>query len=793
MADYLAKILIQYRLSFLLLSLLLMIVAGSGLNKMAFETDFRVFISETNPKLVAWDKIEDDFYQTEKIFFFIVPKADTVFSNSTLNLVKDLTERAWQTPYSIAVNSLSNALYTRVEADNFITDYLLPEGDSSKTPYAFTQQQLLAIQANTLSEKEYVNSVVSPLGDSTIISISLALPGVDQQAYAYELDDFAQAQMAWAREQYPDHEIYYLGWMKNMKAELEILVEDAQKVLPLVALVGWVILFIFVRSLACVVGGMLVIVTTQVVTLGLPSLLGVPFNGTAIIAPLMVLLLSAADAAHLLTQYVQHLRQGKDKVTAMEASLSFNMLPIFLTTVTTVCGFLGLNFAGSPAIQLLGNVAALGVFAAWIFTLALLPTVVLWMPHNPPKQQLPLTQFMGWLARFVVSNRHALLLINSAVIIVSIIFIPKNEVDDDYSKYFDESTEIRQSYEAFEDKFNIGREIIYIFNANTENGVNDPEFLTKVDKFLTFVRAQPFTSYAYTYVDTLKKLNKRMHQDDAAWEVVPESQELASQYMMLYEFSLPQGEDSTRDLNIARSALRINIAMIPMSTQQYLASERIIQTWLDENIPEYTAEGTGLNVIFSYHNIETIKNLILGAFVALSVITIILFFGLRSLRYGLISMIPNLFPAVVVFGLWGALVAEVNFFVAAIFSISIGIVVDDSVHFLTKYIYKIKQGEPPAKAIEYAFVTSGTALVVTTVSFSVGMLFALTSNWLPVSRVATFMAPILVTALVLDFLLLPPVLMLLDRHKNKSDQSAVSEKPDEMTESDLNINEKSVA
>lgn len=766
MANQLARILIQYRIIFLLLSILWMVISAIGLSKIAFETDFRIFISETNPKLIAWDKVEEDFYQTERIFFFIIPKDESVFNNTTLSLVRDLTERAWQTPYSIAVNSLSNALHTQVKADDFITDYLLPQEVARGVPYSLSQQQLNNIETLTLAEDEFVNGIVSPKGDSTLISISLALPGSEHQSYAYELDDFAQAQISWAEQRYPNHEIYYLGWMRNMKAELEILLDDARTVLPLVALVGWVILLLFVRSLACVVSGMLLIVTTQLVTLGIPSLLGTPFNGTAIIAPLMVLLLSAADAAHLLTQYVQHLRLGKDRVSAMQASLSFNMLPIFLTTVTTVCGFLGLNFADSPAIQLLGNVAALGVFAAWVFTLALLPSVVLWLPHNPPNRPLPLTEFMGWLARFVVKNRTPLLIVNSVVIATSIAFIPSNEVDDDYSKYFHESTDIRQAYEAFESKFNTGREIIYIFDAGEENGVNDPEFLRNVDRFLQFVRSREFVSYAHTYVDTLKTLNRRMHQDNEDWEVVPDTQELASQYMMLYEFSLPQGEDSTRDLKIDRSALRVNIALAPMSTQQYLASERIIQSWLDKNLPQYKTEGTGLNVIFSNHNIDTIKNLILGAFVALTVITLILFFGLRSLRYGLISMIPNLFPAVVIFGLWGALVGEVNFFVAAIFSISIGIVVDDSVHFLTKYILKIKEGASPAEAIEYSFTTSGTALVITTVSFSVGMLFALTSNWLPVSRVATFMAPILVTALILDFLLLPPVLMWLDRHKN---------------------------
>jgi hypothetical protein len=143
-------------------------------------------------------------------------------------------------------------------------------------------------------------------------------------------------------------------------------------------------------------------------------------------------------------------------------------------------------------------------------------------------------------------------------------------------------------------------------------------------------------------------------------------------------------------------------------------------------------------------------------------ITLTMLIGLKSVRYGLLSIMPNLFPATIVFGFWGLFVGELSPYILMLFSISIGIVVDDSVHILSKYISARREGSSPHEAVRYSLDKAGSAITITTLALAVGTFILVLSNTFHFQNVALLLTPIIVVALLLDLLFLPPLLIKFD-------------------------------
>jgi len=261
-----------------------------------------------------------------------------------------------------------------------------------------------------------------------------------------------------------------------------------------------------------------------------------------------------------------------------------------------------------------------------------------------------------------------------------------------------------------------------------------------------------------------------MHGDDNAWYRLPEARELAAQYLLLYEMSLPYGLDLNNQINIDKSATRMTVMLKNTTTNTVLALEKRAQGWLKDNVPvSMRNDGASPTIMFSHIGERNIKSMLLGTTTALILISIILVFSLRSLKIGLLSLIPNLIPAAMAFGVWGMAVGQVGLALSIVTGMTLGIVVDDTVHFLSKYLRARREKNLNAQdAVRYAFNTVGLALVVTSLVLIAGFLVLTYSSFTLNSDMAFMTAVTIVFALIADFLLLPPLLMAFDRKENSN-------------------------
>nr|VFK54823.1 MAG: hypothetical protein BECKTUN1418F_GA0071002_10575 [Candidatus Kentron sp. TUN]VFK59965.1 MAG: hypothetical protein BECKTUN1418E_GA0071001_105513 [Candidatus Kentron sp. TUN] len=521
----------------------------------------------------------------------------------------------------------------------------------------------------------------------------------------------------------------------------------------------------------CVIAGMLAAkglelflgpATVGIYKLGTMSLSPLPFS-----APLVILTMAIANSVHILVVFYHELSSATSsgRQEAMRESLRINLQPIFFTSLTTIIGLLTLNFSEVPPYRDLGNFVAAGIGVAFILSITFLPALMSLLPARVRRIQAESTA-MGRFGDFVVHHRYWLLWSMAGVVIVLVAFIPGNRINDVYVHYFDESVAFRQDTDLLDKHLGGLYRIDYSLDSGESGGVNEPAFLYKVEAFTEWLRRQPEVTHVDTVTDIFKRLNKNLHGNDPAWYRLPDARDLAAQYFLLYEMSLPYGLDLNSRINVDKSSTRVTVATLVLSTREVLALERRARAWLRDNAPALSTEGTGPTMMFAHIGARNIRAMLVATTLALILISLMLILALRSIRIGLISIIPNLIPAGMAFGLWGIFVGEIGLALSVVTTMTLGIVVDDTVHFLSKYLRaRREQGVSPEDATRYAFSHVGIALIITSLVLVAGFLIISLSSFYPNSGMGLLTAMVLLLALLADFLFLPPLLMKIDRSR----------------------------
>ena len=339
------------------------------------------------------------------------------------------------------------------------------------------------------------------------------------------------------------------------------------------------------------------------------------------------------------------------------------------------------------------------------------------------------------------------------------------EINDKPVEYFDESIEFRRATEFSIDHLSGFYGMNFSLEATESGGISDPEYLRIVDRFVGWMRARPDVSHVVSLTDTMKRLNRSMHGDDPAYYRLPEDRELAAQYLLLYEMSVPFGLDLNDQINVDKSATRLTVTNADIDFRQLKIFKGEAEAWLRENgLPTmHDAEGSAPAVMFAYIGQRNIEAMVRGTAVAFTLISLVLVLTLRSLRIGALSIVPNLVPIAMAFGIWAHLFGEVDFAVSVVAGVSIGIIVADTIHFLANYLPVLRElGLDSADAVRFAFRTVGNALWANSLILVFGFGALAWSNFWPNATMGMLTAIAIAAALVADFLLLPPLLMWLD-------------------------------
>lgn len=753
--------LVRHRLWWALACVVLVAGAALGARSLWFESSYKIFFSKDDPRLLAYEQMEAAYTRADNAAFVLAPRNGDLFTRENLAAIEWLTDQGWQLPRSIRVDSVTNFQYSRAHGDELVVSSLVEDAMS------LSDEQLAEVRRVALSEPLLVHSLVSGKGHVGSVNVRFELP---EEAHAqsdaiFDVMDAVHALRDAFVARYPQFDVHLMGQVVVNHAFNDAAARDVRTLVPVMFAAVIVLLWLFLRSLWGTLATVLIIIGSIAITVGATGWLGYRLNQVNISAPIIILTLAVSDCVHILVTYLKSLGRGSGRVEAMQESLRVNLVPVVLTSVTTAIGFFSLNFSDSPPFREMGNSVGIGVLGAMVLSLALLPALMLLVPEKgrvaaPGGRPSP----FGALADWIVARQRVLFWGVLALALACIACIPRNEFNDDTVEYFDRSLPIRQAFDFVEEHLTGVDSISYSLPAGGPDGIYDPEYLRQVEAFANWYASQPEVTHVSTFTDVVKRLNRNMHGDDPAWYRLPEDRELIAQYVLLYELSLPMGLDLANQVTFDKSATKLTVQLHNMNSRQIIAMEERAQAWLAEHAPRIATPGASVSLMFAHVGQNNIESMMEGSAVALALIGLTLMLVLRSVKFGLLSLLPNAFPAAISFGLWGLISGKVNLAVAAVFSITLGIVVDNTVHFFSKYLYARRQrGLDVPGAIHYAFETVGAALAVTTVALTLGFSILAQSTFAVNGSMGTMTAMTIAIALVFDLLFLPGLLLRAER------------------------------
>jgi len=747
---------IGHRWLVVLLAFALAGLVGIGAGRLDFSTNYRVFFSKANPELKAFEALQDTYTKNDNFLFVVAPRSGDAFAPATLAAVERLTAAAWKIPYAIRVDSVTNFQHTHAVGDELIVEDLV------RDPLAQPAELLAERRQVALQEPLLRDQLVTRDGKVTAVNVVLQYP----ERSLFEVPEAVEAARALKREieaDYPALAVHLTGVSMLNNAFAETGMSDGATLMPLMFAVIFALTWLFVRSFPATLATMLVILLSTVVAMGVAGFAGVKLTPISMSAPVVILTLAVADSVHILLALRTLMRRGLDKSAALVEALRVNFLAVTITSLTTVVGFLALNFSDSPPYWHLGNITATGIAAAWLYSVTLLPALISLLPYRPRSQAGPAAsqRAMDRLAEWVIRHHRRLLVLVGGFALVLAAFIPTLRFNDQWVEYFDQRIEFRTDSDQAQQHFGL-YPIEFSVPAANPGGVSEPEYLAQLARFADFLRDQPSVTHVYSLSDIMKRLNRNMHADDDAYYRIPDDRDLSAQYLLLYELSLPYGLDLNDRINIDKSASRVTATLKRATTAETKAFFADVAAWQAQHWPDYMqAAPTSAAVMFTYISARNMHNMVTGTVLAILAIAAIMVFSLQSLRLGLLSLVPNGLPVLTTFGAWALLVGEVGFSVATVASISLGIIVDDTVHFLAKYVRA--RGEHALSvedSIRYAFHHVGAAILVNTVILTAGFLVMTTSAFKLNVDLGLMTVLAIAFALLLDFLFLPALLLL---------------------------------
>ena len=750
--------------------LALAVGAASGARFLEFSNNYRVFFSPKNPEMLLFDEFQNVYSKNDNLLFVVKPPDDRVFTPQIAEAVEWLTAEAWKIPYAIRVDSLSNFQHSWADGDDLTVEDLIRDGG------AMSAEALAAKQAIAIEEPLIYKQLLAEDLGATGVNVTLHYPEQSLQEVPDAMKH-ARGLAAHVEQQYPGVEVGITGISAMNNAFAESGTQDSMTLMPLMFLVLIVFMAITLRSLTGTLATLVVITLSTATALGLAGYLGIKLTPISATAPVIILTLAIADSVHVLITALNLMREGHSKKDAIRESMRINFLAVSITSVTTIVGFLTLNFSDAPPFWDLGNITAMGIASALVYSVFLLPAVLTVLPVRV-KQRVAGTGFqerLGRIGDWVTARYRIILGTLGAAAILLVALVPTLELNDEWVKYFDYRTEFRNDAEFGLDELTGLYTIEFSLEAGEPEGVSNPAYLRALDRFTGWLRDQPETAHVYSYADIIKRLNKNMHGDDPTWYRLPEDRQLAAQYLLLYELSLPFGLDLNNRIALDKSATRVTATLFDMSTVDTRLFLERSRDWLATNLePPYTAEPTGASVMFSYISQRNIESMLQGNVIAVLLISVIMIVALRSLSLGVLSLVPNALPILMALGIWAVLVQQVGMAAATVSASSLGIVVDDTVHFLTKYLRaRREKGLDRPGAIRYAFEMVGTAILSTTIILSIGFGVLAASTFRINSQLGMLTSLVIIIALIVDFLLLPALLMI--GHPRK--QEAESHEP----------------
>jgi uncharacterized protein len=753
------ELLIRFRLLLLLTAGALAAVLAAGALQTGFDTRIEVLLGANDPYYLERNNMAELFPEQPTINFAVIP-TDTeldIFSPAVLNALGELHFAYRQIPY--------------VERASSVVALDSPFGEIGLVPGRFRRFETVAPETLQRARDKAMNdNFIRGILVSEDASLAMFVITLREQNYNSlqnrAISDAVQVLLTRLRDEFPEVAFYASAEALYETATRDAMIQDLTQLLPLVVMCCIILICYCFRSVLHGLAILLVTLLTVSSTVGLFGWMHIAFNSVSVMAPLVVVIIVVATTAHILSVYRQQLGLHDSKSTAMTQSVRFNLQPVTLATVTTAIGFASLNYASAPAISQFGSIVACGVLFTWLYSFTIFPVVVIWMPGKSGEVRLA-APFLRACQR--LTARHEAKVFYGTIVIglIAAALLPLNQTDFNRLDFVDRKSGLHDYYKTVSERMNRGN--ILSWGISTPDAeASSPFFLQQVDTFSQWLTTRDDVLETASLVEVVKTINQTIDSNrginpDDAYRL-PETQAAIEQHLSNYLSVQRSAYSLNRFVNDRNDTIRLLVTTTPLSNQQLINLDREMSAHFNQTL---AINGLRLihgsdTLLFARMDESVTWELIQSYGISLLMITLALTIGLRSWYFGLISVVPNLLPATLVFGAWALLVGRIDPFVMMLFSISIGLVVDDTVHMISTYQRHREQGLSIDQSLQSAINKAGPALTITTLVLALGTFILLFASTLYFQQAARLLVPIVVIALILDLTFLPALLARLE-------------------------------
>jgi len=788
--EKLAHIIYRNRIKTILIVFIFLASLVSQIPKITMDLSTEGFLHNDDPRLLEYQDFRDQFGRDEVLIIAMEP--ENIFDKEFLLKAKKLHEEMEEkVPHVEEVNSMINARSTRGNVDELIVEDLLED-------WPETDEEMQILKKRVMSNRMYKNLLVSEDGGLTTMIIktnNYSSQGKEEDLLDGFEDDGEESPDAGEKKyltneenseivntveeildkyRSPDFPVYLAGSPVITHFLKKSLIRDMRRFVVLAVLTIAVFLFLMFRRISGVVLPLLVVVASLLSTIGLMAISGIPIKLPTQILPSFLLAVSIGASVHILAIFFQHYEKNGGKEEAIAAALGHSGLPCIMTHVTTASGLISFSTAAIAPIANLGVFASIGVLLALIYTLLLLPAFLALIPIKNRQTDMKIQKaslmdrLLSWVAGFSTKHPYSILLVTAIIIIVSLTMATTIRFAHDPLRWFPEESSIRQASEKLDRELRGTVSLEVIVDTGKENGLHEPEVLNRLEKAEKYIESldfgEVFAGKAWSLTTILKEINQALHENHSDYYTIPEKKDVIAQEFLLFENS--GSDDLEESIDSQFSMARFTVKVPFTDAIKYREFMRVITDYFNKNFPHENITITGMVSLLFRTLLNVFTSLIKSYFIALIIITILMVFLIGRLRIGLLSMIPNITPIVIMLGIMGFLSLPMDAFTMLVGSIAIGLAVDDTIHFMHNFRrYYEKTGDPVA-AVHETMHTAGRAMLVTTVVLSIGFFIFTLAAMNNLINFGLLTGITIIMALLADYFLAPALMVIANKPKN---------------------------
>lgn len=724
--------------------IILGIASGFLLFNLKFSFDFSQFFPEGDEDLEFYQEFIADFGTDDNFLLVAVEREGSIFDPDFLNEFHNVSVDAKDFPYVTENQSITTLFYPIKSPVGYTRIPIINRKDGTKFAKDWKK-----IQADDL----FINSLI----DENATSVVLALDTEDGLDYKQSTELLSAVRHRLDKAGFKKYHLlgrafFYEALIDMQKRELIVTTIAS-------SLLIFLILFLVYRRIVVIVLSLISIFLALLIFMGILSLLGIELTVLAAFYPILLLIVGTSDVIHIMDDYLGKLRNGVEKEKAMALTLKHVGVSTLLTSVTTAIGFASLLTSKSTSVSGFGLNSAIGVLTAFVtiifFTCALL--LLIDKKHLLPKKE----NSKLW------SNR--LLSINSftqkfpkPILLGSLIFggfcvLGMTKINTNYQikNSFPVNSDIANDFEFFQRNYAGFRPLEVAVTTNDEYKITDFEIAKEIEKVVQKMKSFPEIRNVRSVNAFYKGLNKANNLNKSEYFALPDTEAEFQKYQKEVKKLARRQFGKFVSTNETKSRITSKVLDVGLDsiTRVYTDLNNFLSAQTDSTKVKFRLTGTG--ILLDKNSFYVQESLVNGLLMGALLVAIIMALLFRNLKLLLISLLPNILPLLFAAGLLGFLGIPLEATISVVFAIVFGIAVDDTIHFLGRYKVSRDNGHNKEKALEITFSETGRALLITTLSLFFGFMVLLFSIHAPSMTIGLLVSVTLLTALVLDLLLLP--------------------------------------